>query len=208
MRIGGFCQRGALMTSRGETPRGPGDERVTTSGRCSYGIGARDSGGKVLSGDLRRRLLIVREFSAVAATSLPGVRTVRAAQRGDRQALADVASGSLPLLYNIVGRALNGHPDVDDVVQETVLQTLRGISGLKQASSFRSWLVAVAIRQIRDYHRSRPPSTPLEDVPDVADPDADFAEVTILRLSVSDQLSDPMQDMVSGVGSVHLGGDA
>ncbi|MDN3351326.1 sigma-70 family RNA polymerase sigma factor [Actinomadura sp. DC4] len=118
---------------------------------------------------------------------MPGVGTVRAAQRGDRQALADLASGCLPLLYNIVGRALNGHPDVDDVVQETVLRTLRGVSGLRQASSFRSWLVAVAIRQIRDYHRSRPRSTPLEDVPDVADPGADFAEVTILRLRLSGQ---------------------
>jgi hypothetical protein len=60
----------------------------------------------------------VREFDAVAASLLPSARTVRAAQRGDRQALTDLASGCLPLLYNIVGRALNGHPDVDDVVQE------------------------------------------------------------------------------------------
>jgi len=123
----------------------------------------------------------------VVATPLPGVRTVRAAQRGDQQALAELASGCLPLLYNIVGRALGGHPDVDDVVQETVLRTLRSVAGLRKPAAFRSWLVAVAIRQIRDYHRSRPRATPLEDVPDVADPDADFAEVTILRLSLSGQ---------------------
>ncbi|MFB9834839.1 sigma-70 family RNA polymerase sigma factor [Actinoallomurus acaciae] len=118
---------------------------------------------------------------------LPGVRTVRAAQRGDERALADLASGCLPLLYNIVGRALNGHADVDDVVQETLLRALRGVSGLRQPDSFRSWLVAVAIRQIRDHHRSRPPVTPLDDVPEVADPGADFAEATILRLSLSGQ---------------------
>ncbi|HEY0543040.1 MAG TPA: sigma-70 family RNA polymerase sigma factor, partial [Actinoallomurus sp.] len=123
----------------------------------------------------------------MAASPLPSVRTVRAAQRGDQRALADLASGCLPLLYNIVGRALNGHPDVDDVVQETVLRTLRGISALRKPAAFRSWLVAVAIHQIRDYHRSRARLTPLEDVPDVADPDADFAEVTILRLSLSGQ---------------------
>jgi RNA polymerase sigma factor (sigma-70 family) len=133
------------------------------------------------------RLPIVREFDAVVAPLLPGAGTVRAAQRGDRQALTEVASGCLPLLYNIVGRALNGHPDVDDVVQETVLRALRGISGLRRPDAFQSWLVAVAVRQIRDYHRSRPRATPLEDVPDVADPDADFAEVTILRLSLSGQ---------------------
>jgi RNA polymerase sigma factor (sigma-70 family) len=123
----------------------------------------------------------------VAATPLPSVRTVRAAQRGDRQALADVASGCLPLLYNIVGRALGGHSDVDDVVQETVLRALRGISGLRRPSSFRSWLVAVAVRQIRDHQRARSRLTPLDDLPDVPDPDADFAEATILRLSLSGQ---------------------
>jgi RNA polymerase sigma factor (sigma-70 family) len=123
--------------------------------------------------------------SKTVAPPLPGVRTVRAAQRGDERALADLASGCLPLLYNIVGRALNGHADVDDVVQETLLRALRDVSGLRQPRSFRSWLVAVAIRQIRDHHRSRPPVTPLDDVPEVADPGADFAEATILRLSLS-----------------------
>jgi RNA polymerase sigma factor (sigma-70 family) len=129
----------------------------------------------------------VREFSAVVAPPLPSVRTVRAAQRGDQRALADVASGSLPLLYNIVGRALNGHPDVDDVVQETVMRALRNLTTLRQPGSFRSWLVAVAVHQIRDHHRARPPVTPLEDVPEVADPGGDFADVTILRLRLSGQ---------------------
>jgi RNA polymerase sigma factor (sigma-70 family) len=184
--IHGVRNRRVLPARKADTN---GERGVTTSGRRTVrgtGLGGpREE--KVLSGDRRHRLLVVTEFSAVVATPLPGVRTVRAAQRGDRQALADVASGSLPLLYNIVGRALNGHPDVDDVVQETVLRALRGISALRQASSFRSWLVAVAVRQIRDYHRSRARLTPLEDVPDVADPGADFAEVTILRLSLSGQ---------------------
>ena len=123
----------------------------------------------------------------MVAPSLPSARTVRAAQRGDQRALADVASGCLPLLYNIVGRALNGHPDVDDVVQESILRALRGISGLRRPDAFRPWLVAVAVRQIRDHHRARPRVTPLEDVPDVADPGGDFADVTILRLSLSGQ---------------------
>ncbi|MGI8334860.1 sigma-70 family RNA polymerase sigma factor [Actinomadura scrupuli] len=122
---------------------------------------------------------------------MPGPQTVRAAQRGDRQALEDLVSGCLPLLYNIIGRALNGHPDVDDVVQETMLRVLRGISGLKQPVSFRSWLVAVAIHQVRDHHRSRQRSqtrqTTLEDIADVPDPRADFAELTTLRLGLSHQ---------------------
>jgi DNA-directed RNA polymerase specialized sigma24 family protein len=50
----------------------------------------------------------------------PGVQTLIAAQAGDGQALDDLISEYLPLIYNIVGRALNGHADVDDVVQETM----------------------------------------------------------------------------------------
>ena len=34
--------------------------------------------------------------------------TIAEAQAGDRQALEDLVAGWLPLVYNIVGRALNG----------------------------------------------------------------------------------------------------
>ncbi|MEV6739913.1 hypothetical protein AB0N14_24415 [Streptomyces sp. NPDC051104] len=43
--------------------------------------------------------------------------TIAAAQACDRHALDELVAGWLPLVYNIVGRALNGHADVDDVVQ-------------------------------------------------------------------------------------------
>src|SRR6202012_2066174 len=78
-----------------------------------------------------------------------------AAQRGDGDALDALAAGYLPLVYNIVGRAMNGHPDVDDVVQETMLRAVRGIGELRDPTAFRSWLVAIAIRQVRDSYRDR-----------------------------------------------------
>jgi DNA-directed RNA polymerase specialized sigma24 family protein len=52
----------------------------------------------------------------------PGAETVLAAQRGDREALDSLVAAYLPLVYNVVGRAMNGHSDVDDVVQETMLR--------------------------------------------------------------------------------------
>ena len=83
----------------------------------------------------------------------PDLATVIAAQRGDREALAALAAGYLPLVYNVVGRAMNGHPDVDDVVQETMLRAVRGLGELRDPTAFRSWLVAIAIRQVRDSYR-------------------------------------------------------
>src|SRR6266568_8367786 len=85
----------------------------------------------------------------------PDFATVVAAQRGDRGALNALAAGYLPLVYNIVGRAMNGHPDVDDVVQETMIRALRGIGDLRDPQAFRSWLVAIAVRQVRDSYRAR-----------------------------------------------------
>jgi RNA polymerase sigma factor (sigma-70 family) len=117
----------------------------------------------------------------------PGVETVIAAQRGDRAALDALLAQSLPLLYNIVGRALNGHADVDDVVQETLLRAVRGLPGLREPAAFRSWLVAVAVRQVRDYLAARAVPVTSDPAPEVADPGADFVDETILRLGLSGQ---------------------
>ncbi|CAL9294172.1 sigma-70 family RNA polymerase sigma factor [Streptomyces olindensis] len=107
--------------------------------------------------------------------------TITAAQSGDRQALDELVAGWLPLVYNIVGRALNGHADVDDVVQETMLRAVDNLGSLRDPDSFRSWLVAIAMRQIRDRARRRT-ADPLPEAPA-----ADFAELTVLRLQLEGQ---------------------
>ncbi len=56
---------------------------------------------------------------------------VRAAQEGDAEARERLVAEHLPLLYNVVGWALGGHADVDDVVQESVLRALGGLGGLR-----------------------------------------------------------------------------
>lgn len=110
--------------------------------------------------------------------------TIAAAQAGDRQALDDLVAGWLPLVYNIVGRALNGHADVDDVVQETMLRAVDNLGSLRDPDSFRSWLVAIAMRQIRDRARRRT-AAPLDE--SAASEAADFAELTVLRLQLEGQ---------------------
>ena len=122
-----------------------------------------------------------------------GVRTVIAAQAGDARALDSLLAGYLPLIYNIVGRALSGHADVDDVVQETMLRAVRGLSGLRDPAAFRSWLVAVAIRQMREHYRARQAAPVAELGDEVADPAADFVELTIVRLGLSGQRAETAQ---------------
>lgn len=110
---------------------------------------------------------------------------VMAARAGDQRSLDALVARYLPLVYNIVGRALNGDPDVDDVVQETMLRAVQALGTLRDPAAFRSWLVAITVRQIRDRGRAR--SLGAEEIPDVADPGADFADLTILRLALSGQ---------------------
>jgi RNA polymerase sigma factor (sigma-70 family) len=117
------------------------------------------------------------------------VDVVVAAKAGDRQAMDDLVAQYLPLVYNIVGRALNGDVDVDDVVQETMLRVVHGIDGLRDPNRFRSWLVAITVRQITDRRRARhagpaPLSTLAGSAAQLPDPAADFVDLTILRLGL------------------------
>ncbi|WP_316250052.1 sigma-70 family RNA polymerase sigma factor [Micromonospora chalcea] len=113
---------------------------------------------------------------------------VDAARRGDRAATDEVVSHCLPLVYNIVGRALNRSADVDDVVQNTMLSVVRGLPGVREPRLFRSWLVAVTMNEIRT-HTQRRPTTPAppEDIDNVIDPRADFEDLTLTQLRLADQ---------------------
>ncbi|HET9167915.1 MAG TPA: sigma-70 family RNA polymerase sigma factor [Actinospica sp.] len=123
--------------------------------------------------------------------TFPEPDLVNAARSGDRRALDALLAASMPLVYNLAGRALSGHADVDDVVQETMLRVVRGIGELQQPESYRSWLVAITLRQARDLGRKRSTAESRTEVRDesteYADPGSDFAGVTILRLGLTEQ---------------------
>lgn len=121
----------------------------------------------------------------------PDAGLVRAARDGDPGARDALVAASLPLVYNIVGRALDGRPDVDDVVQETLLRAVRHLGELRDPGAYRPWLVAIAVREIRRYAQQRRAALELRGDPDLAaevpDPGADFATLTVLRLGLTDQ---------------------
>ncbi|GGO04178.1 sigma-70 family RNA polymerase sigma factor [Micromonospora parathelypteridis] len=126
-----------------------------------------------------------------AGRALPDTGLVVAARQGDQRALDEVVAASLPLVYNIVGRALRGHADVDDVVQETLVRVIRYLPALNDPTAYRSWLVAIAIRQVRDWEQRRRIAlnrdAGLDAIHNVPDPASDFAGMTILRLGLTDQ---------------------
>ncbi|MGA5821045.1 sigma-70 family RNA polymerase sigma factor [Kitasatospora sp. NPDC094028] len=119
-----------------------------------------------------------------------GTTLVREAQGGDRQAQEALVATWLPLVYNVAGRALDGHADVDDVAQETMIRALDGLDGLRDPGSFRSWLIAITMNQIRRRHaagQQQPTVGGLDESWELADPRGDFTDLTILRLGLSGQ---------------------
>ncbi|MFI8962803.1 sigma-70 family RNA polymerase sigma factor [Streptomyces sp. NPDC053493] len=117
------------------------------------------------------------------------VALVEAARAGDARAGDDLVRAYLPLVYNIVGRALDGHADVDDLVQETMVRALNGLPALRDPARFRSWLVAIAMNRIRHRWRERQqaPLPGLDRAAALADPAGDFTDLTILRLGLTGQ---------------------
>ncbi|MEU4222230.1 sigma-70 family RNA polymerase sigma factor [Actinoplanes sp. NPDC026623] len=116
---------------------------------------------------------------------------VSAAQAGDRRALDELVTTSLPLVYSIVRRALDGHDDVDDVVQDVMVRVLGRLGALRRPESFRSWLTAITVHQVGTHlHRRRAAvrrSAPLDEAAGVPDPTASFEDVTALRADLSAQ---------------------
>ncbi|WP_328474938.1 sigma-70 family RNA polymerase sigma factor [Actinoplanes sp. NBC_00393] len=114
---------------------------------------------------------------------------VRAAQRGDRAAVEQLVAEHLTLVYNVVGRALNGHADVDDVVQETFIQVMRDLHSLRDPQRFRAWLLAIAHRQVRVHLRARRrlAGRQRDSAADLPDPGSDFAARTVTEFMLTGQ---------------------
>ncbi|MER7701324.1 sigma-70 family RNA polymerase sigma factor [Kitasatospora sp. NPDC097605] len=125
----------------------------------------------------------------VDAQSRTGTTLVLAAQAGDPQAREALVAAWFPLVYNVAGRALNGHADVDDIAQETMIRALDGLEGLRDPEAFRSWLVAITMNQVRRRSTGQQQAAVggLDESWELADPRADFTDLTILRLGLSGQ---------------------
>lgn len=119
------------------------------------------------------------------------VELVAAARSGDRRALEALVAAYLPLVHNVVRRALPGDPEADDVVQETMLRVVRGLPALDDPERFRAWLVTTAIRQVRNHARGRRAALarrlPLHEAVDPPDPGARVAEDAVNRVAAADE---------------------
>jgi RNA polymerase sigma factor (sigma-70 family) len=125
------------------------------------------------------------------ATRTDEAALVVAAQTGDRRALDELVTIHLPLVYTIVRRGLSGHPDVDDVVQDTMVRAVRQLSTLREPGNFRPWLASIALRQVSTHLRQADQAAErtavLDEAAEIPDADAPSEDLTLLRLELSAQ---------------------
>lgn len=87
---------------------------------------------------------------------------IQAAQQGDLIAMSDLIDTVMPWVGRLCGSiALDAGPDA---AQETLIQVMRDLNGLRDPSSFRSWVRRIATREAIRHATRRRREPPLEHI--------------------------------------------
>jgi RNA polymerase sigma-70 factor, ECF subfamily len=89
-------------------------------------------------------------------------RLVRDAQRGDREAFAQLYQRFTRMVHGIVLARID-RTDVDDVVQDVFLTALERLSDLREPAAFGGWLATIARHRAADHGRRALVTTALVD---------------------------------------------
>jgi RNA polymerase sigma factor (sigma-70 family) len=85
----------------------------------------------------------------------PDPAVVAAAQKGDRDALAEVFERHRPWVYNIALRMLGDPGGAEDATQDIFIKVLDRIGSFEGRSSFRTWLYRVAFHHLLNLKRTQ-----------------------------------------------------
>lgn len=71
--------------------------------------------------------------------------------------------------------------DAQDVTQDVFLRLLQSGKHFRDAEHMKAWMIRVTINLCRNLHRDRARETPVPDVPETAQPDADMSVLDAVR---------------------------
>jgi len=94
--------------------------------------------------------------SAVYTPNMAGteeVALIRQILAGRRDLFANLITPHLKPLLRIVQATLGGHPDVEDIVQQTALKALTHLEQFRCEASFRTWLIRIGLNEARQWRR-------------------------------------------------------
>jgi RNA polymerase sigma-70 factor, ECF subfamily len=73
--------------------------------------------------------------------------SVEALKRGDPIEIARMVEVYSPLIYRLGLKMLSNEQDAEDILQETFLKALRGISGFEDRSNLSTWLYRIGMNE-------------------------------------------------------------
>jgi RNA polymerase sigma-70 factor, ECF subfamily len=82
-------------------------------------------------------------------------RSVRRVLGGQREAFAELVDRHLPGVFAVAMAHTGNADDAEDIAQETFIQALRGLNGLREPSKFGVWVGTIARNSARSLSRSR-----------------------------------------------------
>lgn len=89
---------------------------------------------------------------------------VRAAQRGDRRAFAQLVEKYEARVYNLARKMMRDPQDAEDVLQETFISVFRHLNDFQGDAAFSTWLYRIATNAALMKLRARkPPSLSLDE---------------------------------------------
>jgi RNA polymerase sigma-70 factor (ECF subfamily) len=100
------------------------------------------------------------------ALAQPDEALVRAAQRGDESAFAQLMGNYELPIFNYVLHSVGNYHQAEDLTQDIFLRALKSLPGFSFRSKFTTWLFAIAKNRILDELRTngrRPSTVDLED---------------------------------------------
>jgi RNA polymerase sigma-70 factor, ECF subfamily len=104
---------------------------------------------------------------------------IRGILRGQRDLFDDLIARHLASLSRIVRVTIGGRPEVEDIVQQTVLKAFTHLAQFRFEAGFRTWLIRIGLNEARQWRRKYASSPVLECT------GAEFSELDIADPSYS-----------------------
>jgi RNA polymerase sigma factor (sigma-70 family) len=113
---------------------------------------------------------------------------MQASLGGDAACHRKLLSALVPVLRRYYGRRTNDGPDVEDLVQETLISVHTRRASYDPARPFGPWLFAVARYKLIDHYRRRKQTVPIEGLEEILGDDG-FEDAVSARLDVESLLT-------------------
>src|ERR1044071_8211633 len=155
------------------------DDRFQATREAALRKTAGDSGFRSLNATPLTAVSVSRMSPPVGAEEPSDAALVAAYRAGDEGAAAELVRRHLGAIGRFLYASGAGRSDVEDLVQETLFRAFRKVDSWRGEASFRSWLFTIAGNLLRDEYRKRKGRQVISiddrDLPDSADPEADYA---------------------------------